>query len=315
LSEENILPWRCFHCGFETTDRIEAQGHFGDRDDEVPLCISWHDLDADGKASEIQHEHGMLLEEQDENLRLRTKIEGLEYRVEGQLSEIHSFAPFRKCDTIQQVFNVYDSMEGRALAAGEQLARLLRGAKRRRNEIAALRSTIAQLEAEVERLKVELEVSQCNLRAWKQAADALTDERIKNQSDWKQQIFSHKHLDPRCVTEGCRSNFTTEPDPLDEIRDTFNKSPFYHANDCSFALFNDHKCTCGLKERIDRFNALTPEEITKLQESKRKAGWVENLPLGRWRAVRHVEHYGQNSEDSWEKVTWTLEPLGEQEEA
>jgi hypothetical protein len=114
--------WRCFHCGFETADPKEASGHFGDRDDELPLCCSWAELDADGKASEMQQEHAMLLEEQDENIRLRTKIEGIEYQVEGQLSEIHSFAPFRKCSSIREVFHVYDSMEGRALAAEEAIS-------------------------------------------------------------------------------------------------------------------------------------------------------------------------------------------------
>lgn len=112
--------YRCFHCGFETTDAKEAAGHFGDRDDMAPLCLDWSELDADGRASEYQNVCGSLNSEREENCNLRTKIEGLEYQVEGQRSEIHSFKPFRECDTIQQVFNVYDSMEGRALAAEKQ---------------------------------------------------------------------------------------------------------------------------------------------------------------------------------------------------
>lgn len=36
-------------------------------------------------------------------------------------TNIQSYRPFRKCETLQDVFNIYDSMEGRALAAEERL--------------------------------------------------------------------------------------------------------------------------------------------------------------------------------------------------
>lgn len=110
-------PWVCFHCGFTTGDEAEAKAHFGDRDDEEPLCLTWHDLDADGRASEYQSVIQELNGEREENAALRTKVEGLEYRVDGQLSDIRSFTPFRKCSGINEVFHVYDSIEGRALAA------------------------------------------------------------------------------------------------------------------------------------------------------------------------------------------------------
>ena len=33
--------WRCFHCGFSTKDEKEAEAHFGDRDEEMALCVWW----------------------------------------------------------------------------------------------------------------------------------------------------------------------------------------------------------------------------------------------------------------------------------
>lgn len=117
-------PWICFHCGFETSDHNEAQSHFGERDDAQefsPTCTWWSKLTAEERIQEIQDLRQQITQEQDENSLLLTRIEGLEYRVEGQLSEIHGFRPFRACDSIQQVFNIYDSMEGRALLAEEQL--------------------------------------------------------------------------------------------------------------------------------------------------------------------------------------------------
>lgn len=119
-----IESWRCFHCGFETTDRKEAAGHFGDCDEVQPLCLIWAELSDHERLAECQNVSGHLAEEREGNSKLRTQIEGLEHRVEGQLSEIHSFVPFRQCDSIHQVFHVYDSMEGRALAAEEQIAEL-----------------------------------------------------------------------------------------------------------------------------------------------------------------------------------------------
>jgi hypothetical protein len=112
--------YRCFHCGFETADEKEAAAHFGDRDEEFALCQMWASITADDKIRELQSTIRELEGERQDNALLRVRIEGLEYRFEGQRSEIHSFKPFRECDTIQQVFNVYDSMEGRALAGEEQ---------------------------------------------------------------------------------------------------------------------------------------------------------------------------------------------------
>lgn len=111
--------WTCFHCGFQTSDRLKASGHFGDMGEQDPLCVVWVDLDADGRASEIQNVAGQLTEEFEENCRLRTQMEGLEYR----LLEFENLlgSRFPKCRNLDDAFNLYDSMEGRALAAEERL--------------------------------------------------------------------------------------------------------------------------------------------------------------------------------------------------
>ncbi len=134
-------PWACFHCGFMTGDVSEAKAHFGDRDDEEPLCLTWHDLDADGRVSEYQSVIRELDAEREENAAFRTKVEGLEYRVDGQLSEIHSFAPFRKCSGINEVFHVYDSMEGRALVAEAEAASLRAHVERMRRAFKRIMTT------------------------------------------------------------------------------------------------------------------------------------------------------------------------------
>ena len=112
--------WRCFHCGFETSDRKEASGHFGEFGEEYPLCIHWADLDADGKASEFQSINAELEGEHEENLKLRQQVEQLEYLTGSQEADISS--RFKGCRTINEAFFKYDSMEGRALAAEEKLA-------------------------------------------------------------------------------------------------------------------------------------------------------------------------------------------------
>lgn len=121
--EQDNRPWICFHCGFESLNYEEAKSHFGDRDDESPICVFWRDLDAEGKLSKHQAVVAELAAERDENARYRSTIEGLEYRLLGFENLVTSRFP--KCSTLGQAFNLYDSMEGRALAAEEQVKNLI----------------------------------------------------------------------------------------------------------------------------------------------------------------------------------------------
>lgn len=114
------IPWRCFHCDFITMDRAEAAAHFGDRDDpqeSTPLCKWWTSMQEDERIQQLQDTLQQLDAERDANYRLSTKVEGLEYLVESQEACIKSYKPFKNCRTIHDVFCLYDSMEGRALAA------------------------------------------------------------------------------------------------------------------------------------------------------------------------------------------------------
>lgn len=126
----SAIPWRCFHCDFITNDPAEAQAHFGERDDAEefkPICKWWAGMDDDERKYVFQSLQRDIAAEQDENSSLRTKIEGLEYQVDSQEGAIKSYKPFRECHSIYEVFCLYDSMEGRALAAEEKLALLEKG--------------------------------------------------------------------------------------------------------------------------------------------------------------------------------------------
>lgn len=115
------IPWRCFFCDFITTDRAEAEAHFGDADEAEPLCKWWTSATEDQRLATLQGIQQELNAERDLNARLQTKVEALEYQVESQESVIKSYKPFRGCRSIHDVFCLYDSMEGRALAAEEAL--------------------------------------------------------------------------------------------------------------------------------------------------------------------------------------------------
>ena len=123
----SALPWRCFQCDFITSDREEALAHFGDCDDGEefkPICKWWAEMD-DGERKrtfqDLQRDFGRGAKE---NMRLLDKIEGLECNLEALTSVIRGYKPFRKCSSIYDVFCLFDSMEGRALAAEERLAEL-----------------------------------------------------------------------------------------------------------------------------------------------------------------------------------------------
>jgi hypothetical protein len=118
------LPWRCFHCDFVTSDYAEALAHFGERDDAEefkPICKWWDRLSEDERKETLQDTIKQLNERENEVMRQTTKIEGLEYQVDSFESCIRSYKPFKNCRSIHDVFCLFDSMEGRALAAEERL--------------------------------------------------------------------------------------------------------------------------------------------------------------------------------------------------
>jgi hypothetical protein len=126
------IPWRCFHCDFITSDPAEAEAHFGERDDAEefkPICKWWDRMGEDERLFALQTTIHDLTAEQEENYRLRKQIEGLEYQVDANRSLTwRGYRPFRECHSINDIFCVYDSMEGRALAGeanAKHLARAL----------------------------------------------------------------------------------------------------------------------------------------------------------------------------------------------
>ena len=116
-------PWRCFHCDFITSDRAEAQAHFGDRDDGEefkPICKWWDRMDDEERKEAFQDAMRDLNEGAQENMNLREQVEDLEGQIGTQESQIRSYKPFKDCRSIHDIFCLYDSMEGRALAAEER---------------------------------------------------------------------------------------------------------------------------------------------------------------------------------------------------
>lgn len=123
----NPVKWVCFHCGFETSNSGEAEAHFGERDDTqefTPTCIWWSKLSAEARIQEFQDLRQQLNAEQIECGSQNIKIEGLEFR----LLEFENLlgSRFKGCKSINDAFNLYDSMEGRALAAEADARRLRR---------------------------------------------------------------------------------------------------------------------------------------------------------------------------------------------
>ena len=116
-------PWRCFHCDFITSDRAEAQAHFGDRDDGEefkPICKWWDRMDDEERKEAFQDAMRDLNEGAQENMNLREQVEDLEGQIGTQESQIRSYKPFKDCRSIHDIFCLYDSIEGRALAAEER---------------------------------------------------------------------------------------------------------------------------------------------------------------------------------------------------
>lgn len=114
--------WTCFHCGETFTTVGNAEDHFGATPIALPGCLL---------KVQLGNERGMLMELrklQEENTRLHTEISDEVWNDRAFYARLEldlmSYGPFRKCKTIQDVFNLYDSMEGRALAAEERVAEI-----------------------------------------------------------------------------------------------------------------------------------------------------------------------------------------------
>lgn len=65
-----VATWRCFHCGFATADKAEAEAHFGDSDEAEPLCLDWTRLTEDERVQAVQNLCRELAGERDENATL-----------------------------------------------------------------------------------------------------------------------------------------------------------------------------------------------------------------------------------------------------
>lgn len=107
-----MKEWRCFHCDEVFTDEANARLHFGSFIDSEPGC----------SALVV----AQLRDHEEEVRRLRSDIEAEATSSEAFYSRLRlllkSYRPFRACSNLQDVFNIYDSMEGRALAAEQRLS-------------------------------------------------------------------------------------------------------------------------------------------------------------------------------------------------
>lgn len=148
--------WDCFHCQEHFSTIGSARDHFGGDQGSLAGC-----------QIKVGEERGLLMalrkaeaandEWRKEALAGREEIESLEIRNTASLSAMHSYRPFRECASIQEVFFVYDSVEGRALAAEGQVKELEAERDTMRQELRSRAEAIVALTAEVERLRPVVE--------------------------------------------------------------------------------------------------------------------------------------------------------------
>jgi hypothetical protein len=106
----------CFHCGERFKTIGSAEDHFG----ATPRALTGCQI----KAGE---ERGLLMafrkteasrdDWMQRALAAEAEVDHLTCVNSAAVAEIQSYRPFRQCNSIRDVFFVYDSIEGRALAA------------------------------------------------------------------------------------------------------------------------------------------------------------------------------------------------------
>ena len=113
--------WACFHCGEMFTTWGGARDHFGKTPGDTPGCILKVQLgDERGWLMELRKVEEMAESQMQRALEAEREIEKLECKVSSLTTNFRSFKPFANCDSANEAFFVYDSMEGRALAAEER---------------------------------------------------------------------------------------------------------------------------------------------------------------------------------------------------
>lgn len=115
------LPWRCFHCEDVFTDPVAAAAHFGTGEQHQAGCIE--KLSAPEKnlvlaLRKVCDEFHAL------QFRVSEEITNDEYFYGRLRRSLATIPKFKDCISLHDVFNLFDSLEGRVLAAEERLARL-----------------------------------------------------------------------------------------------------------------------------------------------------------------------------------------------
>lgn len=114
-----MKEWRCFHCDDVYTDEAAAREHFGVHQAMKPLCQDR------GTYAELLKRLRLA---ENENWRGFRRQVALEHECDALASQLSAWETrFPGCRTPQDVFNRYDSMEGRALAAEERLGQTVSG--------------------------------------------------------------------------------------------------------------------------------------------------------------------------------------------
>lgn len=121
LGTWNATPehgWTCFHCGETFTTVGSARDHFGSTPSSQPGCMI---------RVQFGDERGLqmaLRKVEDEVERLRADINNettFSQRFYNQLeSIIAGYSVFKTCRTIQDIFNLYDSLEGEKISLAEK---------------------------------------------------------------------------------------------------------------------------------------------------------------------------------------------------
>jgi hypothetical protein len=112
--------WRCFHCDEVFTDQQAAAIHFGDNIDHRPGCVERLNAPENNLVLALRKVcdefHRLQLEVAEE-------ITNDNYFYGRLRQSLATIKPFAKCISLHDVFMVFDSMEGRTLAAEARLAR------------------------------------------------------------------------------------------------------------------------------------------------------------------------------------------------
>ena len=148
--------WRCYSCGFETSDKSQAEAHFGEEEGEVSLCVEWANMDSSERVRAYQELTVELNETREENIALEAAMK-------------------KKNDQVRHLHTTNDTVKGANYTLKVEQSQLQAIIETQAEQIAALREALGALGTAADKVHKVMNVIQPFLKVFMEHGMLIAD--------------------------------------------------------------------------------------------------------------------------------------------